>query len=375
MFLYDLAVPALPFAPRPFSDELLLSWICRLAAANQVGLSRFLPQVQAMGRYRLNWDPGEAVVAQLAEMARLPQSALQSLLLPNQFPNLSLLTFLQLPKLSSSFCGPSPTDFIPFPCCSDCAGNREFTDRTLYWQAEVGLLTTLLCPRHGIPVSRFCPQCKLHKLIPAWKNQHLIVRCSRCDTRPAAPPMRSPASLNPSGQIQMLFRLQSDIVAALRDQAPSVFWCGPITAIEFLGVVDDLYWLLRTPGLAVRCGKRFTFTEGFSWTSRYPTSRTLFTRTEHSHFSEWDIDSRAELLVAIAATMLGTRAFDIFEGRKPSYPEPTACSPWDWILPMLHTKGVKELMRRVSKWPLILQLPVTIVSRGLATGRVRRNVY
>jgi len=179
MFHYDLAVPPLPFAPRPFSEELLLSWICRLAAANQVGLSRFLPQVQAMGRYRLNWDPGEAVVAQLAAMARLPQSALQNLLLPNQFPNLSLLSFLQLPKLSSSFCGPSPTDFIPFPCCSDCAGNREFP----------------------------------------------------------------------------------------------------------------------------------------------------------------------------------------------------ACSPWDWILPMLHTKGVKELMRRVSKWPLILQLPVTSVSRGLATGRVRRNVY
>jgi len=36
----------LPFAPRPFPDELLLSWICRLAAANHVSLDLFFPEMK-----------------------------------------------------------------------------------------------------------------------------------------------------------------------------------------------------------------------------------------------------------------------------------------------------------------------------------------
>jgi hypothetical protein len=73
--------------------------------------------------------------------------------------------------------------------------------------------------------------------------------------------------------------------------------------------------------------KKYTFTEGFSWTSYYRDSRTLFTPTEYWPFSAWDNYFRAELLVAIAATMLGNRVFETL-GRKPCYPEPTACYPW-----------------------------------------------
>jgi hypothetical protein len=167
------------------------------------------------------------------------------------------------------------------------------------------------------------------------------------------------------GSRQLLFRLQCDIVAALRDQAPSSFWCGPITAAQFLRVVDDLYWLLRTPGLSALGGKKFTFTEGFAWTSSYRDSRTLFNRTQYLPFSAWDILSRAELLVAIATTMLGNRAFGTL-GRKPYYPEPTACYPWDWIMPSLRKTSAQELMRRVAKWPHAMRLPVTITGGELA---------
>ena len=238
MFVYDLAVPPLPFAPRPFSDELLLSWICRLAAANHVRLSSFFHEVRAMSHYRLNCDPGEEILARLAAMARLPQSALHRLLLPNQFPNLSLLSFLRVPKPSVVSSHEDPSDSISLPFCSDCAGEGEHTHRSLYWQVEAGLFTTLLCPRHGTHVGRSCPGCDRTQLTLAWNRAHLIVRCLRCDWRPVTPPKRKPVSSNPLGSLQLLFRLQCEIVAALRDQAPSSFWCGPITAAQFLPVVD-----------------------------------------------------------------------------------------------------------------------------------------
>jgi hypothetical protein len=93
----DLGALPLPFAPRPLPDELLLSWVCRLAAANHVRLDLFFPELERTNRYRLNCDPGESVILRLATMARLPASRVRSLLLPNQFPNLPSLSFLEVP--------------------------------------------------------------------------------------------------------------------------------------------------------------------------------------------------------------------------------------------------------------------------------------
>lgn len=75
-----------------------------------------------MNRHRLNCDPGDGILARLAAMARLPPSTLHGLLLPNQFPNLSLLSFLQTPEPSVVSRDEYPSESFPLPFCSDCAG-------------------------------------------------------------------------------------------------------------------------------------------------------------------------------------------------------------------------------------------------------------
>jgi len=367
MFLYHLPTPPLPIAPRPFPEELLLSWICRIAAANHVNLNLFFPEMKAVNRYRLNSYPGEQIITRLAAMARLPQSTLRSLLLPNQFPNLPLLSFLQVPESPPIFSNEDPSESFPLPFCSECAGEEERPQRSLYWQAEIGLLTTILCPKHGTFFGRDCPGCNRGQLTLAWDQARLNVRCLRCSWRPVASLNRKPVSSCPSGLRQLLFRLQHDLTAALRGQPPSSFWCGEISAVQFLRVVEDLYWLLRTPGLSARCGQKFTFTDGFSWARLRSNSRTLFARISYWPFAAWDRSSRAEVLLAIAATMLGIRAFETL-GSNPGYPVPSVSYPWDWILPCLKKPYAQELLNRAENWPTKLRLPVSIAAGTIKAG-------
>jgi hypothetical protein len=133
-------------------------------------------------------------------------------------------------------------------------------------------------------------------------------------------------------KITTIFRLQQDIVTSLRDHPPSTFCFGPIPPGHFLRAIDDLYWLLRTPGLSALNSEKFTFTDSFSWTSVEPAPRILFHSTRYWPFSVWDYSSRAQLLLAVASTMLGSRAFNILR-RSPYYPTPSACYPFDWIFP------------------------------------------
>jgi len=155
--------------------------------------------------------------------------------------------------------------------------------------------------------------------------------------------------------------MQCDLIAALRGHPPSSFLCGEISAVQFLRVVDDLYWLLRTPGLSAHCGQLFTFTDGFSWTRLRSESWTFFARIRDWPFSAWDRTSRAELLLAMAAAMLGTRAFEIL-GNSPHFPAPTAFYPWDWILPSLNRPYAQELLNRAAHWPSRLRFSVSIAA-------------
>ena len=63
----------------------------------------------------------------------------------------------------------------------------------------------------------------------------------------------------------------------------------------------------------------------------------------------------------MAATLLGSRAFQTL-GRKPCFPAPSVCYPWDWILPSLDKTHAQDLLRRVANWPPTVRLPVSLAA-------------
>jgi hypothetical protein len=116
-------------------------------------------------------------------------------------------------------------------------------------------------------------------------------------------------------------------------------------------------YFLRTPGLSARDSQNFAFTDAFSWINRRLVSRSLFSSTRQLHFSTWDSESKAKLLLAMAATMLGKRIFDIFTNEHHHCPPPSEAFPLDWIFPALHTTtNAQEFLRRTAKWPAPMRM-------------------
>ncbi len=361
------------FAPRPFSDELLLSWIWRLAAANHGGIDVLFPELSRLDPCRLNYDPGEPILHALALAARLHYSTLFNLLLPNQFANFAQLSFLQAPELSgrSTNVGQEVVSALTF--CRDCAGYAEHLPANFYWHAEAGLPTTILCLQHGSLAMRACPICADPQLNLRWEQSLSVVRCSQCCWRPTPLAKNNNEPDNPHGPWELLLHLQRDIVTALRGQPPSNFWFGAMPATQFLTVLNDLYWLLRTPGLSFTADPLSTFSDVFFWTRPLSNSKPLFHRNGHLPFSAWHADSRVDLLLALATTMLGRRAFATLMHR-PSYPPASAYYPFCWIVQSLKPSHALQLWSMSFSWPPTLRsrLDAAWSARGQRQAPSRR---
>ncbi len=290
----------------------------------------------------------------LALAARLHYSTLTNLLLPNQFPNFSQLRFLQVSDVPVPPHNERSSLSFPLPFCKSCAVEAERIPSGLCWEVGTGLPTTILCLQHG--ESSICarPECADTQLVFIWKETRPLLRCSQCCWRPTPVSKNEFDPAEPSGPRGLLCHLQRDIVAALRGSPPSNFWFGTIAAAQFLTVLDDLYWLLRTPGLSAIGDPSSTFSDAFFWISSLSNSRLLFHRTGYSPFSAWHPDPRAELLLAIAATMLGERSFVVLR-RRPYYPPPSHCYPFCWMLRSLHTKHASRLQTMKASWPSTLR--------------------
>jgi hypothetical protein len=338
------------FAPRPFSDELLLSWISRVAAANHCEINILFPELAHLSPYRLNCNPGESILHGLALATRLHYSTLLNLLLPSQFTAFAQLSFLKLAEVSEPRIDDDEEVSFHPPFCQACAGDAEHALRDLYWKAETGLPTTTLCLQHHSFAMRICPECADTRLALRWEQNHSVVRCSRCCWRPAPLAKHNIASADPAGPWDLLCHLQRDIATALRGRTPSYFWFGEISPAQFLDLLNDLYWLLRTPGLSVLADPLCSFCDSFFWTSPLSSARLLFHRTGHSSFPTWHPDSRAELLLALTATMLGPRACATLK-HQTFYPPVSDCYPFCWILRCMKTSHAHQLRDMASSWP------------------------
>src|SRR5579883_35789 len=129
--LFRFIPDTLPFAPRPFREEVLSSWLQRVADANQLTFGELLesardsqlPTITTVLDYRLPF----AWRLRLAAFCRVPEAWLRAIDLAGQYPERDLSWFTHHFVFTRRLGEPSWQLCRPF--CLDC-GHQQREQRT-----------------------------------------------------------------------------------------------------------------------------------------------------------------------------------------------------------------------------------------------------
>lgn len=180
-----------PFRSAPFADELLTSWIARLAHGHGLRPTIFLSVIQP-GRpdfTALDWAPDTELLGLLAAHTDIPLSAIESLRLRfNPDPDLRDL-------LHHNWQGPA------LQYCAGC-----LTGTVPYYRRSWRLASTRLCPLHRIALDDSCQRCsnsvRFHELMP---SKYGLGVCHKCGDRLAG----RPSEVRPvSGALEKLIEME-----------------------------------------------------------------------------------------------------------------------------------------------------------------------
>jgi hypothetical protein len=122
-----VAPAELPFAPRPYSTELLSSWLLRVAAANLVSLRELLDGLQSrygrvLSNVPIDYSIPDAAVTALAQFCRIPSARVRALDLRERAPHLSPALLLRFHSTSLFWCPRCSLRRVRYAFCPRCFG-------------------------------------------------------------------------------------------------------------------------------------------------------------------------------------------------------------------------------------------------------------
>ncbi|MCE8008772.1 MAG: hypothetical protein HEP69_17530 [Aestuariivita sp.] len=162
----------LPAAPRPFSDELLSSWMVRVAARSGLAAPDMTTWLAGQGReaqpHRLIDDiaPDPELLRLWARACRVDPTRLTRLSLALRFPNRVPTWILERSKI---------------PVCLGCFEADQAMGRDSYMRSDWRLADHLVCPIHRQMLNDRCPACSAQLRVSfQFRSGLLRPFCSRC---------------------------------------------------------------------------------------------------------------------------------------------------------------------------------------------------
>jgi hypothetical protein len=227
----------LPMAPRPMSDELLSSWLHRVATANALSFGELLESVRAERLPELTgvMDHGlpTAWRTRLATFCRIPESWIHVIDLQSQFPNRNICWFTHTRVFH---CSPGePSIQLCRPFCVRC-GEEQPKYRPIYIRADWALTFRTHCPRHLSPLIDRCGSCGMITF-PCWADGRFC--CQRCNAS-----LKPTHTLSDSPGLKAVVRLQETIHGCLRGGHPEPHWFGALSGSRFLRIIFELIDIL-----------------------------------------------------------------------------------------------------------------------------------
>jgi TniQ len=156
-----VAPAELPFAPRPYSDELLSSWLLRVAAANFVSLHELLHGFEdrygcVLINVPIDYAISDAAVTALAKFCRVAPEMVQALDLRLRVAHLSPALLLHYPQNPAVFwCPRCSRRRVRYAFCPLCLAKQPRIH--VRWDWSVASL--IRCALHRAPLRDSCPAC------------------------------------------------------------------------------------------------------------------------------------------------------------------------------------------------------------------------
>ncbi|MEN2749894.1 TniQ family protein [Sphingomonas sp. T9W2] len=241
---------ALPIAPRPHSDELISSWLARIAACYEVSITELRQELSPDSpgtkvRADVGWKGSEANSA--AQRLRVDQDAIMRLNLKRRWP---WLVTAWLPRTDGKGRARGELDLA---WCHVCLAEGHATGGA-YLDAEAAL-PLIFCHRHGTWRQDFCRRCQPHHEPRfSWRSR-IEFTCADCGVplrtnywsgpRPAS----DCGSEEVSGALNLLVAFDGELRKALVRRSASLTGIGQVSARQFLAVLDGLTRALLAPDI------------------------------------------------------------------------------------------------------------------------------
>ena len=329
-----------PVVLRPYSGEILYSWLARTAAVYGVDYSGLL------GFRATPWDllaaPAPETLRRLAEFTRMPETALADLTiagtdLPQRWWSVRQITPDSFaPKMEYTY---HPT--ITF--CRLCLWNDFITDGNEYLRLKWMAAVPTICPLHHLPMEDSCNSCSAWELpISVRTSRGFRFVCADCK-RPLANPQISGRTMAAQANIALL-EFEAVFLDALKNEGNLRFPGALIGPKYFLQMVEDLFWLLTRKA------------EGNAQLFVHHLHRTVFRISKRLHYlpqsRPWpgDFDARNRLgLLSHIAALVGGRSIR----ERLLLPPARRHSGMTQALSWLRSSDRRTIRRRVAAWPEI----------------------
>jgi hypothetical protein len=241
----------LPFAPRPFSNELFSSWMLRIADANCISLQELMLGFQSchpevLCPHSLDWGFSIEFLKAMARFCRAPVGTLRSLDLRSRLPEAQKVLLLHLRAVSDE-CLRCRKERIGYAFCPTCIAHQRYVHARWEWAFPA----LLFCHVHKSPLKYGCPMCGEDDPLPFGAPAVMSIPCWSCGTD-----LTGRAFGSHVGRVDSTYASVEKVYrAALRGTSPDYALLGDNTAAQFRCFVDDLFQLLAwypSPGLSPR---------------------------------------------------------------------------------------------------------------------------
>jgi hypothetical protein len=173
---------ALPVAPRPCPDELISSWLQRIACANALTLSEllafaFLRAPETRGSIDLLDEVSPKVASVIAELGRVPRRWVSVLSFSRQFPAWSKQWLMRRFNSAGDW-GRSIRARYAF--CPRCLREMSQGKQTIWIRAEWACALITYCRLHRTRLHEICPVCFVEDPVSPGPTFGDAVPCRRC---------------------------------------------------------------------------------------------------------------------------------------------------------------------------------------------------